>query len=113
MWPGEREKKHRKGQGARLTQVAVEKGIDFDVVLRVEGDRTAERKLKDSKNLRRVCPVCAAEYQRQQRESKRQRRESQRVFAAIWAYVLASLQMSGIILFMLTAYVFSRKGGVV
>lgn len=110
LWPGEREKKHRKGQGARLTQVAVEKGIGFEVVLRIEGDRNEERKLKNRKNLRAVCPHCAAEYERERREQERRRRESERVFAAMFLYFCAYVGLSPIIRFVLTAHVFNQKG---
>jgi hypothetical protein len=50
---------HRTGKGARLTAVAVERGISFDVV-RVwpDGDRELERRLKKRKSAPRLCPVC-------------------------------------------------------
>jgi predicted GIY-YIG superfamily endonuclease len=50
---------HRAGRGARLTQVAKERGIDFAVV-RVwpDTERTHERKLKNRKNAPRLCPIC-------------------------------------------------------
>jgi hypothetical protein len=49
---------HRAGHGARLTQVAVERGIAFDVVAVWPGDRTYERTLKNLKALNRLCPIC-------------------------------------------------------
>lgn len=49
---------HRKGTGARFTQVAVERGIDFEVVKTWAGTRSFERRLKNGKNLRRYCSVC-------------------------------------------------------
>lgn len=49
---------HRAGRGARLTQVAVERGIAFDVVAVWPGDRTYERTLKNLKALNRLCPIC-------------------------------------------------------
>lgn len=53
---------HRNGNGARLTQVARERGIGFDVV-RVwkKGNRTLERKLKNRKNASKLCPICQKE----------------------------------------------------
>lgn len=44
---------HRSGnrhRGAAFTSAAVERGIDFDVVLAIPGDRTPERLIKNRKN---------------------------------------------------------------
>jgi hypothetical protein len=49
---------HRAGRGARLTQVAVERGIAFEVVRTWPGDRTLERRLKNRKESPRFCPLC-------------------------------------------------------
>lgn len=49
---------HRKGQGARLTEVAKERGISFEVVRTWEGGRDFERKLKNRKNAPKLCPIC-------------------------------------------------------
>jgi predicted GIY-YIG superfamily endonuclease len=49
---------HLKGRGARLTQVARERGITFEIAAAWPGDRNFERKIKNSKNLRRYCPIC-------------------------------------------------------
>lgn len=49
---------HKSGKGARLTQVANERGIEYSIVRTWEGDRTLERKLKKQKNAPRLCPVC-------------------------------------------------------
>ena len=49
---------HRKGQGARLTQVAVELGMTIEIVRTWKGDRNLERKLKNRKNAPKLCPVC-------------------------------------------------------
>lgn len=50
---------HRAGRGARLTQVALERGIAFRVVRTwPDGGRQLERRLKNQKNGHRLCPVC-------------------------------------------------------
>lgn len=49
---------HRAGTGARLTQVAKERGIGFVLVRTWEGGRTRERQLKNQKNSMRLCPIC-------------------------------------------------------
>jgi predicted GIY-YIG superfamily endonuclease len=50
---------HRAGDGARLCQVAKQRGISFSVA-RVwqDGDRALERRLKNRKNSPRICPIC-------------------------------------------------------
>jgi hypothetical protein len=50
---------HLHGKGARLTEVAHERGIIM-VWVRVweDGDRTLERKLKNRKNAPALCPIC-------------------------------------------------------
>jgi len=52
---------HRSNPGARLMQVAKERGIGFEVV-RVwpDGDRNFERRLKNQKHAWRHCPICRA-----------------------------------------------------
>lgn len=49
---------HEAGSGARLTQVARERGIAWEVVRTWEGDRTLERKLKRRHEAPRLCPRC-------------------------------------------------------
>lgn len=49
---------HRAGKGARLTQVAVERGIGFEVVRTWPGTRDLERQLKNRKEAPRLCPMC-------------------------------------------------------
>ena len=53
-----RVKCHRQGQGARLTQVAIERGIKFQVVRVWQGDRGRERRLKNRKDGPHLCPIC-------------------------------------------------------
>lgn len=50
---------HRSGCGARIMQAVTNAGIGWSVV-RVweEGDRTLERKLKNRKNSKQLCPIC-------------------------------------------------------
>jgi len=50
---------HRNGQGARLTQVAIERGISFEVVrIWRKVNRSDERRLKNQKNGKLLCPHC-------------------------------------------------------
>jgi len=55
-----RVKQHQDGcNGARLVQVASERGIGFRVARIFENvDRTFERNLKRQKNTKRFCPIC-------------------------------------------------------
>lgn len=48
---------HRLGRGARLTEVAKERGIKFEVVRLWDGGRKLERRLKDIHGAR-LCPIC-------------------------------------------------------
>jgi hypothetical protein len=51
--------RHRCGDGARLLEVIVGAGIDFECVRTWEGaDRHFERKLKKRKKAPQLCPVC-------------------------------------------------------
>ena len=49
---------HRSGNGARLTEVASDLGIDFELVRAWKGSRTDERRLKNAKCAPRFCPYC-------------------------------------------------------
>jgi hypothetical protein len=49
---------HRAGKGARLTQIAIERGIGFEVVRTWPGSREFERYLKNRKESPRLCPMC-------------------------------------------------------
>jgi hypothetical protein len=60
---------HMRGQGARLTQVAVERGIGFVVAQTWPGDRTMERQIKNQKNAPRFCPICKHEHAEEQLSS--------------------------------------------
>ncbi len=50
--------KHRQGQGARLTQVAHDRSITFEVAHTWKGNRQLERQIKKQKNHKRYCSVC-------------------------------------------------------
>ncbi len=52
---------HERGRGARLTQVARERGIVFQVAATWKGDRALERALKNLHNAPLLCPVCCAQ----------------------------------------------------
>lgn len=54
----DRLRKHRKGKGSRLCQVAVELGIGFTLAEVWIGDRSLERQLKRQHNHRIFCPIC-------------------------------------------------------
>ena len=49
---------HRAGTGARLTQVAKERGITFVIARTWEGGRKLERQLKRRHAGPRLCPIC-------------------------------------------------------
>jgi predicted GIY-YIG superfamily endonuclease len=49
---------HAAGRGARLTQVALERGITWQLAFVWRGDRTWERTIKARKNAPRYCPIC-------------------------------------------------------
>lgn len=49
---------HRAGTGARLPQVALERGIGFVLARTWPGGRERERQLKKWKMGPRLCPVC-------------------------------------------------------
>ena len=51
--------RHRAGRGARLLAVLRGLGIGWRVVRTFEGDRHFERKLKNRRNARYLCPVCS------------------------------------------------------
>lgn len=51
---------HQHGRGARLLQVAKERGIKFWIVRTWKGDRKLERKLKNRHNAAKLCPICRA-----------------------------------------------------
>jgi predicted GIY-YIG superfamily endonuclease len=52
---------HQTGRGARITQVATERGITLHLTRTWPGDRHLERHLKRRKDAPRLCPICRAE----------------------------------------------------
>ena len=50
---------HQRGTGARLTQVAVELGIELTLVRTWPGGSQQERRLKRQKHGPRLCPLCS------------------------------------------------------
>ncbi|HEY6252032.1 MAG TPA: hypothetical protein VI685_18910, partial [Candidatus Angelobacter sp.] len=63
---------------ARLPQVFCQLGVQFVVARTWEGSRTGERKLKNQKNARVLCPICRTAKlsvrAKQKRERRRQRK---------------------------------------
>jgi hypothetical protein len=54
-------KKHAQGRsGAHLPSAFFRAGTHFVVARRWDGDRTLERRLKNTHNARRLCPICRA-----------------------------------------------------
>ena len=51
---------HRAGKSARMLEVLHERGIGFVCVRTWAGGRDFERKLKNRKKARSLCPVCRA-----------------------------------------------------
>jgi predicted GIY-YIG superfamily endonuclease len=49
---------HREGRSARIMEVLHERGIGFTCVRTWEGGRQVERKLKNRKKARKLCPIC-------------------------------------------------------
>lgn len=64
----ERDYLHQTGQGARLLQVAKERGVKFEIVRTWQGGRQLERKLKNRHDGARLCPICRNERKRQRRQ---------------------------------------------
>lgn len=58
----QRLREHQTGHGARLTQVARQRGIPWKLARLWHGDRTLERRLKNRKNTPTLCPICGQPY---------------------------------------------------
>ena len=55
----ERLAEHASGRGARLTQVAADRGIGMTLARTWDGGRDLERRLKNQKHGPRLCPLCS------------------------------------------------------
>lgn len=65
LWFKQRIEHHRRGTGARFLAEAVSRGIGFVVARKWENcDRNFERKLKNRKKARMLCPVCRKEIEK-------------------------------------------------
>ena len=53
---------HMRGYGARLTQVAQQRGIGFVIAATWPGDRHLERRMKNRKSAPRFCPLCLGQH---------------------------------------------------
>lgn len=69
---------HQAGRGARITQVAISRGVGLTLV-RVwpDGDRKFERKLKDG-SLTELCPNCRAASMARRTARQKERRKLRR-----------------------------------
>lgn len=50
---------HLTGRGAKITAALAAKGIGFQIAQTWPGSRSFERQLKNRKNARKLCPICA------------------------------------------------------
>ncbi len=67
---------HQEGNGARLTEVAKERGIGFECVRTWEGGRYLESRLKKRRNAPKLCPVCSGNRERPTQPKYRSRAKS-------------------------------------
>lgn len=66
---------HENGSGARLVEVATERGIRFELVRTWRrATRTFERQLKNRKNAARLCPICREDANARLREWRREKK---------------------------------------
>lgn len=56
-----RHARHSRCDGARILRACKMAGIGFEVVRTWVGDRNMERRLKNQRNAKRMCPVCQKE----------------------------------------------------
>jgi predicted GIY-YIG superfamily endonuclease len=62
-------KHHHSGTGARFLKAVKEAGIDFGVSRTwPEGDRKLERRLKNWKKVRQLCPICIEKERKEKKE---------------------------------------------
>lgn len=66
---------HERGTGAKFMRAVAEAGITYTVALiDPDGTRDDERRLKNRKNARGICPICKEEYLRKTKEYRRRTR---------------------------------------
>lgn len=65
---------HVRGDGAKLTSAASRLGIPMAVVWTGSGTRDDERRLKNRKNARQICPKCLAEFRLKRSADRRRQR---------------------------------------
>ena len=58
----ERLAEHANGNGARIMAAVVAYGIGWKVVRTWKGGRKEERKLKNRKKARKICPICKKKF---------------------------------------------------
>lgn len=76
-------KHHKRGTGAAFLRAVNEAGIEYNVVKTWSGvDRHFERKLKNRRNARLLCPICQAEKHAHAMELQRQRRAARKAAKA-------------------------------
>ena len=61
---------HKSGQGAKILRACNQKGIDYKIVRVIMGDRKMERRIKNTHNVKRYCPICAGDKMCTQRKGK-------------------------------------------
>lgn len=67
---------HRNGTGNPLVRAAVKAGVEVTVIRTWQGDRHLERKLKNQKNARALCPICKEALRIRKVAQKRARRQA-------------------------------------
>lgn len=55
--------RHLQGHGSRLLRAVTNAGIKIKLVRTWTGNKTLERKLKNQKNAKRLCPICKGKEQ--------------------------------------------------
>jgi predicted GIY-YIG superfamily endonuclease len=70
---------HFQGRGSRLTQVVTSAGIKIECVRTWENvTRSDERKLKNRRDARALCPICKAERRLEQKQAAMRRRQNRK-----------------------------------
>lgn len=72
---GRRMQQHESGKGARLLEVCNQAGIKYEVVFTIPGTRSDERRIKRTKEIALVCPLCRPHRLAQKRADQARRRQ--------------------------------------